>query len=38
MPLKEIFAAIIMGGAVLAIGVLIQEYVFYAHERRKRGR
>ena len=37
MPLKEIFAAIVTGGAVLIIGVLVQEYIFYAHDR-KRGR
>ena len=37
MPLKEIFAAILMGGGGLAVGLLVQEYVFYAHDR-KRGR
>lgn len=37
MPLKEIIAAIVMGGAGLTVGLLIQEYVFYAHGR-KRGR
>ena len=38
MPFKEIFAAIVMGGAVLIIGVLIQETMLYAHDRRKRRR
>jgi hypothetical protein len=38
MPLKEMFAAIVMGGAALIIGVLIQEAVLYAHDRRKRRR
>ena len=37
MPLKEMIAAIITGGAVLIIGVLIQEYVFYACSKKKKG-
>ena len=35
MPLKEIFAAIVMGGAALAIGALLQELIFYTHDRRQ---
>ena len=37
MPLKEMIAAIIMGGGGLTLGLLVQEYIFYAHDR-KRGR
>lgn len=36
MPFKEIFAALVIGGGILFVGILIQEAVFYAHGRRRR--
>ena len=36
MPFKEIFAALVIGGGILFVGILIQEAVIYAHDRRRR--
>lgn len=36
MPFKEIFAALVIGGGILLVGILIQEAVLSAHDRRRR--
>ena len=38
MPIREMIAAIITAGGILFVGILIQEAVIYAHDRRRRSR
>ena len=33
---REVFAAIVTGGLLLIIGILIQEFVLWKHAQRKR--
>ena len=38
MPIREMLAAIVTSGGILSAGILIQEAVIYAHDRRRRPR